>query len=83
MTYTYTPKGVCARRIRFALEDGIVHNVVVEGGCHGNSQGVAALAEGMPADDLLARLSGIRCGFKQTSCPDQLSRAVKEALETE
>lgn len=56
-------------------------NVRFQGGCSGNTQGVAALAEGMPAEEAIRRLSGIRCGFKPTSCPDQLAKAVREALE--
>ncbi|MBQ8503939.1 MAG: TIGR03905 family TSCPD domain-containing protein [Clostridia bacterium] len=81
MEYTFTPKGVCARGLKFEIEDGIVKNIRFSGGCSGNTQGVAALAEGMTAEDVINRLSGIRCGFKGTSCPDQLAKAVKEALE--
>ena len=81
MEYKYTPKGVCARGLRFEIEDGIVKNIRFSGGCSGNTQGVAALAEGMTAEEIIERLSGIRCGFKGTSCPDQLAKAVKEATE--
>ena len=81
MEYTYKTKGVCARKIDFEITDGKVHNVRFTGGCGGNTQGVAALAEGMNADELVARLSGIRCGFKGTSCPDQLASAIKEATK--
>lgn len=81
MEYKYTPQGVCSRGIKFEIEDGIVKNVRFSGGCSGNTQGVAALVEGMKAEDVVSRLSGIRCGFKGTSCPDQLARAVKEAAE--
>lgn len=81
MTYSYRPQGVCARGITFDIEDGIVRNVKFEGGCSGNTQGVAALAEGMEAAEAIRRLSGIRCGFKPTSCPDQLAKALKAALE--
>lgn len=80
MEYTFIPKGVCSRKITFELNDGIVSNVRFSGGCAGNTQGVAALAEGMKAEDLIDKLSGIRCGFKLTSCPDQMAKAVKEAL---
>lgn len=81
MKYTYKTKGVCARKIDFEIIDGMVRNVRFTGGCGGNTQGVAALAEGMDAKELIERLSGIRCGFKGTSCPDQLSKAIKEAIE--
>ncbi len=81
MEYTFIPKGVCSRKITFELNDGIVSNVRFSGGCAGNTQGVAALVEGMKAEDVINRLSGIRCGFKRTSCPDQMAQAVKEAME--
>ena len=81
MAYRYTTRGVCARAITFDLEDGIVRNVRFEGGCAGNTQGVAALVEGMPAEEAIRRLAGIRCGFKPTSCPDQLAQALQKALQ--
>lgn len=81
MEYTFIPKGVCARKINFEINDGIVSNVRFSGGCAGNTQGVAALVEGMKAEDVVERLSGIRCGFKRTSCPDQMAQAIKEALK--
>ena len=81
MTYSYKPHGVCARGITFDIEDGTVTNINFIGGCSGNTQGVAALAYGMVADELIERLGGIRCGFKSTSCPDQLAKAVAKALE--
>lgn len=74
----YTTSGVCSRAIKFEVEDGLVKNVKFLGGCSGNTQGVAALAEGMPVDEVITRLEGIRCGAKPTSCPDQLARALKE-----
>lgn len=80
MTYSYRPQGVCARGLSFEIEDNIVKNIEFMGGCSGNTQGVAALAEGMDANELIERLAGIRCGFKSTSCPDQLARALHEAL---
>ena len=80
MEYTFIPRGVCSRKITFEINNGIVSNVRFAGGCAGNTQGVAALAEGMKAEDLINKLSGIRCGFKLTSCPDQMAKAVKEAL---
>lgn len=81
MTYSYRPQGVCARGLSFEIEDNIVKNIEFMGGCSGNTQGVAALAEGMDANELVERLAGIRCGFKSTSCPDQLAKAVAKALE--
>ncbi len=81
MTQRYTTRGVCARSVTFDLDDGIVHNVRFEGGCSGNTQGVAALVEGMSAEEAIRRLSGIRCGFKATSCPDQLAQALTKALQ--
>ena len=81
MEYTFIPKGVCSRKISFEINDGIVSNVRFAGGCAGNTQGLAALIEGMKAEDVVARLSGIRCGFKRTSCPDQMAEAIKEALK--
>lgn len=75
---TYNTRGVCSRRINIEVEDGIVKGVAFEGGCSGNTQGVAALAVGMTVDEVIERLSGIRCGFKATSCPDQLAKALGE-----
>lgn len=80
MTYTYTPKGVCSRRMTVELEDGIIRSVQVEGGCNGNLQGISRLVVGMTAQDAIARMKGIRCGFRPTSCPDQLSQALEQAL---
>lgn len=76
----YTPSGVCSRSIDFELENGIVKNVQFTGGCSGNTQGVAALIQGMPAEEAIRRLKGIKCGYKPTSCPDQLAKALEEAL---
>lgn len=80
MKHTYKTSGVCAKIITFDLDDGVVTNINFIGGCSGNTQGVAALAEGMKADDIVAKLSGIRCGFKGTSCPDQLAKAVASKM---
>lgn len=79
MAYQYKTHGVCSRSIAFDIEDGRVKNVRFEGGCSGNTQGVARLVDGMPAEEAVRRLEGIRCGFKSTSCPDQLARAIREA----
>ncbi len=81
MAYEYRPQGVCARGITFDIENGCVTNVRFEGGCNGNTQGVARLVEGMPVQEAIRRMAGIRCGFKTTSCPDQLAKALQAALE--
>ena len=80
MEYNYKTSGVCSRGVSFSIEDGIVKNVRFSGGCDGNTKGIAALCEGRDAKELAALLSGIKCGFKGTSCPDQLSRALKDAI---
>ena len=77
MTYSYKTSGTCSRAITFEANDGIVSKVRFEGGCSGNTKGISALVEGMRIDDVISRLSGINCGFKGTSCPDQLARALK------
>lgn len=76
---SYTTKGVCARQIDVAIENDRIVSVQFHGGCSGNTQGVAALSVGMTVDEVIARLEGIRCGFKSTSCPDQLAKALEEA----
>ena len=83
MTYTFRPKGVCSRKMRIELEDGVIKDVRVLGGCNGNLQGISSLVRGMKAADAIERMRGIRCGFKPTSCPDQLSIALEKALEKE
>ncbi len=82
MTYRYKTKGVCSRSITLEIEDGRVQHVQFEGGCNGNTQGVARLVEGMEAEEAVRRLSGIRCGSKASSCPDQLAEAIREAMAT-
>lgn len=79
MRYEFPTAGVCSVKIQFDVEDGIVRNVKFTGGCSGNTQGVARLAEGMPIDEVITRLKGIRCGMRPTSCPDQLARALSQA----
>ncbi len=74
----YKTKGVCSREINFDVEDNKVRNVQFVGGCSGNTQGVACLIEGMDIDEAISRIEGIRCGFRPTSCPDQLAQALKE-----
>jgi len=83
MHKTYYPKGVCSTKIDFDVEDGKIHNLVVTNGCNGNLKGIAALAEGQDIKELEEKLKGIKCGFKNTSCPDQISKALKEVLENQ
>ena len=78
MDYTYKTKGTCSREITFSVEDGKVKNVQFFGGCNGNLKGIGALVEGMDIDDVIARVEGIHCGMKSTSCPDQLAQALKQ-----
>lgn len=80
MHYDYKTKGTCSQRILFDVEDGVVTNLQFIGGCNGNLKGIGALVEGMKVEDVIARVEGIRCGMKSTSCPDQLAQALKEAL---
>lgn len=77
---TYTPQGVCSRQIDIELEDGVIRSIRFTGGCHGNTQGVSALATGMRADEVIARLRGTDCKGRGTSCPDQLACALEQAL---
>lgn len=80
MTINFTPRGVCSRNITIEVTDGIIDSVKFMGGCHGNTQGVAALVKGMKVEEAIKRLEGINCNGKGTSCPDQLAIALKEAL---
>ena len=80
MQYEYKTVGTCSQRIIFEIEDGKVYNVQYIGGCNGNLQGIGRLVEGMNVEDVIARIDGIHCGFKPTSCPDQLAKALKEAI---
>lgn len=79
MQYEYKTKGTCSQRILFELENNTVRNVQFIGGCNGNLKGISSLIDGMDADSVIARLEGICCGMKPTSCPDQLAKAIKEA----
>lgn len=83
MKYTYTPRGVCSRKIDIELENGVVRSISFLGGCNGNLQGVSALCRGKHVDALIPLLRGIDCGGKGTSCPDQLSLALEAALHAE
>ena len=81
MEHIYRPRGVCSREMRVEVEDGIIRRVEVVGGCNGNLKGISRLLVGMRAEDAIGKLEGIRCGFKPTSCPDQLSKALRECLK--
>lgn len=83
MQYSYKTRGTCSREIHFEIEDGIVHNVTFIGGCNGNLKGIASLVEGMAIQDVIAKVEGIHCGMKSTSCPDQLAQALKAAANNE
>ena len=78
MDYEYKTRGVCSRKITFSVEDGKVCKVAFDGGCNGNGKGVAALGEGMDVDEAIRRMEGIKCGMKNTSCPDQLAQALRQ-----
>ena len=78
MTIEYMPRGVCSRKMTIQVEEDIIQKVQVEGGCSGNLQGISRLVEGMRVEDAIARMEGIRCGWKNTSCPDQLAQALKQ-----
>ena len=81
MQYSYRTSGTCSTRIDFSLEDGKLKNVSFTNGCNGNLKALAALTEGMHADEAIERLSGITCGLKKTSCPDQFAAALTEAMK--
>lgn len=74
--YVYKTKGVCSKEIRIEIDGDEVKSVEFVGGCNGNTKGISALVEGMKIDEVIDRLSGIKCGFKGTSCPDQLAKAL-------
>ena len=81
MQYEYKTKGTCSQRILFEIEDNKLHNVQYIGGCNGNLKGIGSLVEGMDVNEVISRLEGTTCGFKSTSCPDQLAQALKEATK--
>lgn len=81
MTYRYKTKGTCSSMIEFELDGDVIKSVAFTGGCHGNLQGISKLVQGMNAREVISLLKGTRCGFKDTSCPDQLARALEKALE--
>ena len=77
--FTYYPEGVCSQMIEIELDGDVVKDVVFTGGCNGNLSGISKLIKGMKVDDVIERLEGTKCGFKETSCPDQLSKALRQA----
>ena len=79
MKYQYRTVGTCSQAIEFEVDDGIVKNVAFYGGCDGNLKGICSLVEGLPVSEVIAKLKGIRCGMKSTSCPDQLAQALEQA----
>lgn len=81
MQYEYRTKGTCSQTILFEVDDNKVRNVIFIGGCNGNLQGIGRLVEGMDIHEVIERLEGIRCGMKQTSCPDQLAKALSDTLK--
>lgn len=83
MHITYRPRGVCSELMEIDVENGIIQKVEVLGGCSGNLQGISALLVGMQVEEAISRLRGIRCGFKPTSCPDQLSKALEKCIKNE
>lgn len=83
MTHTYKTRGTCSQLITFDITDGIISDIKFTGGCNGNLKGIAKLAEGMKAEDVINKVKGIKCGFKSTSCPDQLAAAIENALNEE
>ena len=83
MHQTYKTKGTCSTKIDFDIVDGKIYNVEFTGGCNGNLKGIAALVEGQNADEVKDKLEGIKCGMKNTSCPDQLSKAISEKMKHE
>ena len=78
MEYRYRPEGVCSQEMIFNIENDIVTDLKVIGGCSGNLQGIAKLVKGLKVDEVIERLKGIKCGYKLTSCPDQISKALEE-----
>ena len=79
----YTTHGTCSRQIQVQIEDGIIQSVQFVGGCNGNTKGISALVRGMKAEEVVKRLKGADCGGRGTSCPDQLARAIEEAIKTD
>ena len=83
MKYTYKPQGVCSQLMEVEIEDGKIKNVQITGGCNGNLKGISALVVDMDVEEAIRRMDGIRCGFKSSSCPDQLAQALKASLNAQ
>lgn len=83
MTIDFKPRGICAHRMTVSVEDGVVQDVGIEGGCDGNHKGLISLLKGMPADEAAKRMRGIRCGMRPSSCPDQLAIAIEACAAEE
>lgn len=82
MKYSYKTNGTCSRQIDFEInEEGKITDVKFTGGCNGNLQGISAMVKGMKPEDVIAKLNGIKCGAKETSCPDQLAKALSEVIK--
>ena len=81
MTYSYKTKGTCSTQIDLELDGNIVHNVKSTGGCNGNLKGICSIVRGMKAEQVIERFEGVKCGFRNTSCPDQIAKNLKKALE--
>ncbi len=82
-TITYIPKGVCSQRMEIDVDRGVIQQARVMGGCNGNLQGICSLLRGMRVEEAIQRMEGIKCGFKPTSCPDQMAQALKQAVVQE
>ena len=80
MEYRYKPEGVCSREIIIQIEDGKIKNLSIVGGCPGNTVGIAKLVEGMKIEDIIKKLKGIQCGYRGTSCPDQIAEALEKYI---
>jgi len=80
MIFTYVPKGVCSKKFTIDVEDGVIRDIQIQGGCDGNLKGISSLMKGMRVEDAIVRVEGIRCGWKTTSCPDQIAQALKTVL---
>ena len=83
MKHEYKTAGTCSRKIYFDIRDSKIYSVSFKGGCNGNLKALGLLAEGMDADELVKRLKGLRCGWRKSSCGDQLSKAVEQAVNSE
>ena len=81
MKYIYRPQGVCSRLFEFDIDEGKIQKVQITGGCDGNLKGIAKLIQNMPVDEVINKLEGLTCGFKRTSCPDQISKALRQFKE--